>query len=75
MLFLTIHALERMRERFITRDEVIEARASRETTYPSEDDPGVLVILGTTRDGRRLKVFVDAADECVIVSVMDRDGG
>ena len=73
MLFLSIHALDQMKLRQIGRAEIIEALASPETTYVSEDSDEKRVILGTTRNGRRLKTVVLADDANFIVTVADRD--
>jgi hypothetical protein len=58
--------------RHITKNEVEEVIAAPETFYPSQDQPGRTVILGSTATGRRLKVVVSDADGGVI-TVADRD--
>ena len=74
MLFLTLHALQRMRARGISRDEVQQALANRQTQYSSDDFSDTrLIILGQTASGRRLKVVVVADDEDRIITVADRD--
>ena len=74
MLFLSLHAVGRIRERGISRDEVVEALyQGRETVYPSADDPDCSVVLGSTSAGRRLKIVVQTDDQNYIVTAADRD--
>lgn len=72
-MFLYVHALAQMRRRNITRDEIVQALAAVETRYPSADDPGRVVTLGRTLDGRRLKIVTEADDMEAVVTVADRD--
>jgi len=57
--------------RGIRKKEIREALRNRETSYPSKN-PAREVVLGTTFDGRRLKIVVNKADGS-IVTVADRD--
>lgn len=72
VLFLSFHAVQRMRRRRIERSEVLEALGNRETVYVSAEDPSTTVILGRTEQGRRLKVVVNSLDEQHIITVADR---
>lgn len=70
--FLYVHAVRRMEQRGITRQEIKEALQSPDTTYPSEDDPTRLVILGKTAEGRPLKIVVEQDNREAIVTVAER---
>lgn len=72
MLMFSLHALERLAKRGITRSEVLEALGNRETVYESAGERPALVVLGTTATGRRLKVAVDKDDESYVITVADR---
>lgn len=63
------HAGQQMERRRISADEVSEAVANQETSYPGRPE-GRVVVLGRTVAGRRLKVVL-AGD--VVVTVADRD--
>lgn len=71
-LIVSMHALHRMKQRNISRDEVIEAIAERGTMYTSTDDDSRTVILGRTRAGRSLKVVVESDDHDYVITVADR---
>lgn len=74
MLGLAAHARQRMIERQITEHEIEQALASPSSTRPDDDLPDErVVICGLTRNGRRLKVVVEAADPAYVITVMDRD--
>lgn len=74
MLGLGNHARQRMIERNITEQEIEDALAAPSFTRPDDDLPEErTVIYGLTRNGRRLKVVVEAADPGYVVTVMDRD--
>lgn len=69
------HAQTQMARRGIKESEVEQAHATRETTYSSYQ-PGIrprLVILGSTEEGRRLKIVVLADDHRYVITVADRD--
>ena len=72
-LFLYRHALDRMAERGITREEIVQALQSPDTTYTSKDDDTRLVILGKTASGRLLMIVVEKSDHEAIVTVAERD--
>jgi hypothetical protein len=71
--FLNVHALKRMEQRGISRSEVLQALTRRETVYVSDEDASRTVILGSTSEGRRLKVIVESDDEQCVVTVSARD--
>lgn len=73
MLGLAQHARLRMRQRDITESEIEEALTHASDRYPSDDAPDRTVVLGTTRNGRRLKVVVSTEDEQYVITVADRD--
>ena len=62
-----------MVQRRIVEAEILEALASPETTYTSREDPRLVVVLGTTSAGRRLKLVVVGADPDTLITVADRD--
>lgn len=63
-----------MIQRDIGEGEIDEALANETDRWPSDDYPDDrLVICGTTRNGRRLKVVVEVADPNYVVTVADRD--
>ena len=71
-----MHALKRMRQRGISRQEIEEALQSPETTYRSLDEGRTevcMVVLGTTAAGRPLKVWVEEHDHEAIITVAVRD--
>jgi len=72
VLFLSLHAVHQMKRRGISRDEVLEALANRETVYTSAGDDSSTVILGRTTQGRGLKVVVNAQDDEHVITVADR---
>ena len=72
-LFLSVHAVQQMTRRNISRAEISEALACVETTYPSDERPDVTVILGRTNQRRRLKVVVHSEDHEHVITVADRD--
>jgi uncharacterized DUF497 family protein len=60
-----------MRERGIAEAEIEEALTNTHAKYPSEEYPeDRVVVRGTTRNGRVLKVVVEATDPEYVVSVM-----
>jgi hypothetical protein len=69
----THHALQQMAARSITLEEVARALDEPETTYPSSRRADRIILLGTTKAGRRLKIVVPAADTHVLITVADRD--
>lgn len=64
-----------MAQRGITEQEIDEALANPDTTYPSAKNPGRMVVLGRTigPPARRLKVVVTVDDPQFVVTVADRD--
>ena len=75
-LFLHVHALKRMRQRGISRQEIVEALQFHETTYRSLNKGNAevcMVILGKTAAGRPLKVWVEEDDHEAILTVAVRD--
>jgi hypothetical protein len=75
VLILSVHATRRMKQRNITRAEVVEALQHADTTYPSEDYPDErIVVLGHTLSGRRLKIVTEAHNRECVITVADRDG-
>lgn len=73
MLFLSVHTLERMAQRRITRSEIQQGLTRRETVYVSAEDPSCTVILCSTDSGRRLKLVVASDDHECIITVAARD--
>lgn len=69
----TKHAQRRMAQRRIAEAEILEVLAAPETSYTSREDPRLVVILGRTSAGRRLKLVVVAADPESLITVADRD--
>jgi hypothetical protein len=67
------HVQQRMQERDIAEWEIDQVLANPGTTYPSLEDEGRTVILGSTEEGRRLKVVVLQDDWEEIITVADRD--
>ncbi len=75
VLFLSVHAVKQGQRRDITRTEVAQALARADTTYASKEYPAArTVVLGTTDQGRRLKIVVLTDDAQYVVTVADRDG-
>lgn len=73
MLGLSSHALRQMRARDITETEVEEALETPESTYAADEYPDErVVILGSTKSGRPLKVVVEAQDHGYVITVADR---
>ena len=75
-LYLHMHALKRMRQRGISRQEIVEALQFHETTYRSLNKGNAevcMVILGKTAAGRPLKVWVEEDDHEAILTVAVRD--
>jgi hypothetical protein len=72
VLFLSVHAVERMNERSISREEVQQALTERETVYVSPEDASATVVLGRTVVGRRLKVVVGTDDAEYVITVSER---
>lgn len=70
-----MHALDRMRARRISRQEIEQGLTRRETVYVSDEDQSATVILCATDAGRKLKVVVATNDENYIVTVADRGEG
>lgn len=73
MLVFSIHALQRLEKRSISRDEVAEVLTRRETVIETHGDRPSLTILGRTDAGRRLKVVVAMDDESYVITIADRD--
>jgi hypothetical protein len=71
-LFLSMHAVHRMRARHITRDEIEQGLTGRETVSVSNEDPTATVILCSTDAGRKLKVVVATDDENFILTAAAR---
>jgi hypothetical protein len=71
--FLSLHAVDQSTKRSITRDEIQQTLANVQTQYPSEEADDRIVVLGTTENGRRLKIVVLRDDPNYIVTVADRD--
>ena len=67
-----MHAVQQMQRRKITREEVFQALARRETVYVSEDDESRLVIQGCTAGNRKLKIVVSRHDEEFVITVAGR---
>jgi hypothetical protein len=67
-LVFTRHALQRMAERGVTREDVEQA-LNRQVGQTRSGRPGNLVKSGYATGGRILGVVVSAADERVVVSV------
>ena len=74
-LFLSLHTLERMEARSITRAEIEQGLTRRETVYTSPEDASATVILCSTNAGRQLKVVVATDDEEFIITVAARGEG
>ena len=67
-LKFTYHAVVRMAERQVTRDDIEAAlNHANGPAYPGK--PGSIWFEGATSDGRRLRVCVDANDPTIIITV------
>ena len=62
-----------MERRGVAVTEVQEAIDNAGTTYPSKEHPDRLVVLGSTTNGRRLKVVVRLQDRSYVITVADRN--
>ena len=67
-LRFTIHAREQLRERDITEFEVREALMN---VGRRRLDPEAIVLWGTTRNGRRLKIVLDRKDPRFVVTLVE----
>ncbi|MDO9498104.1 MAG: DUF4258 domain-containing protein [Nocardioides sp.] len=74
-LFLSMHTLQRMEERNITRAEIEQGLTRRETVYMSPEDNSATVILCSTEAGRQLKLVVATDDEEYVITAMARGEG
>lgn len=74
-LFLSMHTVQRMEARGITRAEIEQGLTRRETVYTSPEDTSATVILCSTDAGRQLKVVVATDDEDYIITVAARGEG
>jgi hypothetical protein len=73
MLRLSDHSKREMARRVISALDVEQALANPSITYPSADDPTVLVVLGEVRSGRPLKVVVRVDDPEYVITAAWRD--
>lgn len=72
-LRFTSHAQHQMERRAISTEEVVDALDAPETTYSSARQPERVVVLGSTRADRRLKVVVARDDPALVITVAGRD--
>jgi hypothetical protein len=66
-LVFTSHALERMRDREITREDV-ELALRRPWGRPRAGSPGTIWIAGFAEDGRILRVCVPTDDRRLVIT-------
>lgn len=73
MLYYADHAKDRMRERGIPKQEVVDCLEQYQVSYPSESDDDCMNYVYTSPTGRKIRVVVNEKilKHRVIISVME----
>ena len=72
MLYFTNHAKDRMKERWISKQEVEDCLENYQVNYPN-DDSDVMNYVYTSPTGRRIRVVISEkrVGHRIVISVMD----